>query len=172
MQQLYLTGTHAATIAERLFTALNVRPVGCRVLPFCVEGRRWGDALLLTPPPAAPACNPVPCRVLLTPSRAVVVPGVAEDICAPGLLAALQMRLPVFISGLTADLLASPPLLDALRTCLTGCTPVVVAVPRDAEAILRSLTPQADQLWFAVPDDDAGQSALLEALLPEAALRF
>lgn len=172
MQQLYLTGNHAAEIAERLFTVLNIQPVGCRLLPFEVEGRRWGDALLLTPPPATPACNPVPCRVLLSPERIVMVPGAAEDVGAPGLLAALRLQLPMLLSRLTADLLACPAFRDALRTCLTSRIPVVVAAADGTEDVLRSLTPAEDQLWIAVPDDAAGQSALLEFLLPEAALRF
>lgn len=172
MQQLYLTGDHAAQIAERLFTALNVRPVGFRLYPFEVDGRPWGDALLLTPPPAAPAYNPVPCRALLAPGQPVLIPGVAEQIAAPGLQAALRLQLPMLISGLTEDLLSCHALRDALRDCLMSRTPVVVTAAPGAATILRSLTPPEQQLWFDVPEDAAGQSALLEHLLPEAALRF
>ena len=45
MQQLYLIGTHAAELADRLFTALNIRPAGYRLQPFAVEGALRGDAM-------------------------------------------------------------------------------------------------------------------------------
>jgi len=51
MQQLYLTGTHAAELADRLFTALNIRPAGYRLQPFAVEGALRGDAMHLLLPP-------------------------------------------------------------------------------------------------------------------------
>lgn len=172
MQQLYLTGSHAGEIAARLFNALNVRPVGCRLAAFEVDGSVRGDALQLLLPPAGPMLNGVPCRVRLAPGKCVTVPAVLEEIAAPGLLAALGVHAPMLLDGLAADLLENAAFREAVRTCLMGRRPVVVVAEASAEALLRSLTPPEKQLWFAVPKDAEGQAQLLEALIPEAALRF
>ena len=169
MQQLCLTGRDAASLAERLFHALNIQPVGLRFDPFSVDGEVRGLAAFLTPPPAL---NAVPCRILLSGGRSVTVPAALEEIAAPGLLAALRIQVPVLIDGLSADLLACDALRDAVRQCMTAPRPVIVTADGTAREVLRTLVPQEDQVWFDVPEDEAGQSALLSALIPEAALRF
>lgn len=172
MQQLYLTGSHAGDVAARLFTTLNVRPVGCRLLPFAVGGEVRGEALRLLLPPAAPRFNDVPCRIRLSEEAWVAVPAVLEEIAAPSLLAALDVHAPMLLDGLCADVLACPAFREAVRTCLMSRRAVVVAAAQDAEAALRALTPPDKQLWLSVPGDAPGQAALLETLLPEAMLRF
>ncbi len=172
MQQLYLTGSHAGEVAARLFTTLNVRPVGCRLLPFEVGGEKRGEALRLLLPPAEPRFNDVPCRIRLSEAEWTPVPAVMEGIAAPSLLAAMSVHAPMLLDGLCADVLACPAFREAVRTCLMGSRAVVVAVRKDAEAILRTLTPADSQLWLPVPEDEAGQTALLETLIPEAVLRF
>lgn len=172
MQQLYLTGKCAGEVAARLFTSLNVRPVGCRLLPFEVGGEMRGEALRLLLPPAGPRFNDVPCRIRLSETEWAPVPAVMEEIAAPSLLVAMRVRAPMLLDGLCADVLACPAFREAVRTCLMGPTAVVVAVREDAEALLRDLTPADAQLWLPVPDDAAGQAALLETLIPEAVLRF
>lgn len=172
MQQLCLTGSHAALIAERLFTALNVRPVGYRLIPFHVDGDCRGEALRMLLPPASPAYNDVPCRIRLTADRCAIVPEALETIAAPGLRAALGVHAPLLLGRVHADLLACPVFREAVRDCLMSSRPVITVADADAKPLLRALTPADKQLWFTVPDDAAGQSALLEALIPEAMLRF
>lgn len=169
MQQLCLTGSCAPLIAGRLFNALNVQPVGLRVGAFSVDGVPHGDALYLMPPPPL---NGVPCRLLLTPERAVVLPQALEEVGAPGLMAAMRIQAPMLISGLSADLLACDALREAVRSCMMSARPLVVTADASAREALQSLLPPARQLWIDVPEDEAGQAALLEELIPEAALRF
>lgn len=172
MQQLYLTGSHAGEVAARLFTTLNVRPVGLRLLPFEVGGETRGEALRLLLPPASPRFNDVPCRIRLSEDSWTAVPAVLEEIAAPSLLAALEVHAPMLLDGLTADVLACPALREAIRTCAMSRHAVVITADGDAAPILRALTPSDRQLWLSVPDDAPGQAALLETLLPEAVLRF
>jgi len=172
MQQLYLTGNHAGDVAARLFTTLNVRPVGCRLLPFEVGGEVRGEALRLLLPPSDPHCNDVPCRVRITRDRWTAVPPVMEEVAAPSLLAVMGVHAPMLLDGLHADVLACPAFREAVRTCLMSPRPVVVTAADDAVPVLRALTPAEDQLWLAVPDDPDGQADLLETLIPEAVLRF
>lgn len=172
MQQLYLTGSHASRIALQLFRALNVRPVGFRLAPFEVDGNCRGEAVDLLLSSAAPMYNGVPCRIRLSPDRTAVVTAALEEVAAPGILAATGVHAPILLDGLHADMLRCKAFREAIHTCLTGQQPVVVTAAPDAVAALRRLTPPESQLWFAVPEDEAGQSALLEQLLPEAALRF
>ena len=172
MQQLFLTGKHAALIAERLFTALNVRPVGYRLIPFYVDGICRGEALRLLLPPSAPAHNDVPCRIHLAADRFVTVPAALEEIAAPGLRAALGVHAPLLLGRVSADLLGCPGFRETVRECLLSSSPVITVADTDAEPVLRALVPPEQQLWFVVPDDAAGQSSLLEALIPEAVLRF
>ncbi len=169
MQQLCLTGSHAPRIAERLFNALNVQPVGLRIAAFLVDGVPHGDALYLLPPPPL---NGVPCRVLLTPERTAILPQALEEVAAPGLLTAMRLQTPMLISGLSGDLLACEPLRDAVCQCMMRNRPAVVTADGSAREVLQTLLPLEKQLWLAVPDDEAGQAVLLETLIPEAALRF
>lgn len=169
MQQLCLTGRDAASLADRLFHALNVQPVGLRFEPFSVSGAVRGHAAYLMPPPSL---NAVPCRILLAGGRSVTVPAALEEIAAPGLLAALRIQAPMLISGLSADLLACGALQDAVRQCITAPRPVVITADDSARTLLEGLVPPETQLWFDVPEDAVGQAALLTALIPEASLRF
>lgn len=172
MQQLYLTGVYAAEMADQLFHALNVRPVGLHLTPVMVGDSVRGEALQLLLPPAEPMYNAVPCRIHLSMGKSVTVPAALEEVAAPGLMASMQVHAPMLLSGLSADLLVNAAFCEAVKCCLTGSRPVVVAADASAVPVLQSLTPKADQLWFSVPEDAAGQSALLADLIPEAALRF
>lgn len=172
MQQLYLTGSHSSRVALQLFRALNVRPVGFRLAPFEVDGNVRGEAIDLLLPPAAPVYNGVPCRIFLAPERTVVLPAALEEIAAPGILSVTGVHAPMLLDGLHADMLRCKAFREAVRTCLTGRQAVVVTASKDAASALRRLTPPESQLWFDVPEDEAGQAALLETLIPEAALRF
>lgn len=171
MQQLYLTGSCASALAERLYHALNVRPAGYRLLPFTVGGDVRGDAMHLLPP-CAPALNDLPCRILLAPGESTIVPRVLDEVAAPGLLGAMGVHLPMLMDGLTADMLDCPAFRDAVRQCLMSLRPVVVVADESAVPLLRTLTPAEKQLWFSVPDDEAGRAGLLDTLVEEAALRF
>lgn len=172
MQQLFLTGPNAALIAERLFTALNVRPVGYRLLPFSVAESCRGDALHLLVPPAGGMHNDVPCRIRLSGEHQVFVPAVLEEIAAPALHAALRLHAPLLLDGVYAELLDCPAFREAVTACLKSTCPVITVTDEASAPVLRRLTPPEKQLWFTVPEDAQGQAALLEALLPEAALRF
>lgn len=172
MQQLYLTGPHAPELADRLFTALNVRPAGYRLLPFTVGGGVRGEALHLLLPPAAPMDNDVPCRIRLREGDWTIVPRVLEEIAAPNLHKALSAHTPILLGGIDAQMLTCSAFREALVTLLTSPRPVIAACADDAEEILRALTPAESQLWAPVPDDAEGRAALLEELVAEAAMRL
>lgn len=172
MQQLYLTGPHAADLADRLFTALNVQPAGYRLLPFSVGGAVRGECLHLLTPPASPMDNDVPCRIRLHPGDWTIVPRVLEEIAAPSLLRALTLCKPILLSGLNARMLTCPAFREAVVTLLTSPRPVIIAADDDAEEHLRALTPADTQLWAPVPDSAQGRRALLEELIAEAAMRL
>ena len=172
MQQLYLTGSHAAEIADSLFTALNVRPSGYRLLPFIVGGGLRGEALRLLTPPCAPMDNDVPCRIRLRTGDWTIVPRVLEEIAAPTLLQARTLHTPILLGGVTGTMLTCRAFREAVVQCLKSDRPVIVAASNDAEEILRALTHEADQLWMPVPDSAEGRALLLQELIPEAALRL
>lgn len=172
MQQLYLTGRHASELAARLFTALNVRPAGCRLLPFTVGGAIRGEALHLLLPPSPPLCNDVPCRIRLTPEDWAIVPRALNEIAAPSLLSALEVHSPMLLDGLTGPMLACAAFREAVRRCLVGERAVVVVAADDAVSALRTLTSEDCQLWASVPDDAEERAALLETLVTEAAMRM
>lgn len=172
MQQLYLTGPHASELADRLFTALNVRPAGYRLQPFSVGGGVRGEALHLLLPPAAPMDNDVPCRIRLRGDDWAVVPRVLDEIAAPNLLRAMAARTPILLQGMTARMLTCTAFREAVVALLTSERPVVVAADDDAEELLRALTPAEDQLWTPVPQTREGREELLEHLVAEAAMRF
>lgn len=172
MQQLYLTGSRASALAERLFTAHNVRPAGYRLLPFSVGGEVRGDAIHLLLAPSAPMHNDLPCRILLSSDASTIVPRVLDEVAAPCLLGAMAVHVPMLLDGMTADMLGCPAFREAVTRCLMGSRPVVVVAEEDARPLLRTLTPQDKQLWFAVPEEDAARAFLLETLIAEAALRF
>ncbi|MBQ8554742.1 MAG: hypothetical protein IJ438_02605 [Clostridia bacterium] len=169
MQQLYLTGIHADDVAARLFTALNVRPAGYRLLPFEVGGETRGEALHLLLPPSAPLYNDVPCRIRTAEGAASVVTKTLEDVAAPSLLAALNVHTPMLLCGMTADMLRCKAFREAVQQCLLSPRPVVVVADKSAQNTLRKLTPAEKQLWI---DVDGRQDAALEALLSEAMMRF
>lgn len=172
MQQLYLTGAHAADLADHLFTALNVRPAGYRLLPFSVGGALRGEALHLLLPPAAPMDNGVPCRIRLREGDWTVVPRTLDEIAAPNLLRAITVHTPILLGGLTAQMLTCSAFREAVVTVLKSPRPVIVAAQDCAEELLRALTPAETQLWMPVPATAPGRAALLEELVAEAALRF
>lgn len=172
MQQLYLTGPHASTMANRLFTALNVRPAGYQLTPFTVGGAVRGEALHLLLPPAAPMDNDVPCRIRLRSGDWTVIPRVLDEIAAPNLLRAITVHTPVLLDGLTAGMLTCSSFREAVVQVLTSPRPVIVAADDDAEELLRALTPEASQMWMPVPAAEAGRAQLLETLITEAALRM
>ncbi len=172
MQQLYLTGKYAPEAADRLFTALNLRPAGYRLTPFTLGGGLRGDALHLLMPPAAPMDNDVPCRVRLREGDWAVVPRVLDEIAAPNLLRMEALRTPILLSGLDAGMLTCAAFREAVVKLLTGPQAVIVAADDDAEEILRALTPAASQLWMPVPESAEGRAALLEELVAEASMRL
>ena len=162
MQQLYLTGPHAPELAEKLFTTLNVRPAGYQLLPVSVSGGVRAEALHLL----------VPCRIRLRPGDWTVVPRVLDEIAAPNLRRLLDLRRPLLLGGLTAQMLTCTAFREAVVTVLLSPLPVIVAAEDDAEELLRALTPEETQLWMPVPDSSEGRSALLEELIAEAAMRL
>lgn len=172
MQQLYLTGPHASLLADRLFTALNIRPAGYQLSPFTVGGGVRGEALHLLTPPCAPMDNDVPCRIRLHTGDWTVVPRVLDEIAAPTLLQALTLRTPILLGGLTARMLTCRGFREAVVTCLRSDRPVILAADDDAEELLRALTDESSQLWMPVPESAQGQAALLEELIAEAAMRL
>ena len=172
MQQLYLTGPHASTLAEQLFAALNVRPAGYQLTPFSVGGSIRGEALHLLLAPAAPMDNDVPCRIRLRSGDWTVVPRVLDEIAAPNLLRAITVHTPILLDGLTAGMLTCAAFREAVVAVLTSDRPVIVAASEDAEEILRALTPEASQMWMPVPATEAGRAQLLETLIAEAAMRL
>ena len=172
MQQLFLTGAHAAELADNLFTSLNIQPAGYRLLPFSVGGSLRGEALRLLMPPAAPMDNDVPCRICLRSGDWTIVPRVLDEIAAPNLLRAITVHKPILLSGLTAQMLTCAAFREAVVACLLSPRPVIVAADEDAEELLRALTPAESQLWAAIPPTAPGRAALLEELVAETALRL
>ncbi len=172
MQQLYLTGRDASALASRLFLALNVPPAGFRLLPFTIGGEVRGEALHLLLPPMPPMHNDVPVRIRMGDHAWTTVPQVLDGIAAPCLTSLTQVRTFLWVDSVTGEMLASPVFTAALRDCLLRQHPVVVVAQEDAMAALKELTPIANQLWMPVPEDAAGQEALLEELITEATLRF
>ncbi|MBQ4580665.1 MAG: hypothetical protein IJA83_08380 [Clostridia bacterium] len=172
MQQLYLSGAHAADLADQLFTALNIRPAGYRLQPFTVGGTVRGETMHLLLPPAAPMDNDVPCRIRLRENDWCIVPRALEEIAAPNLLRASAACKPILLGGLTAQMLTCPAFREAVVTLLTGPRPVIVACEDAAEEHLRALTPADTQLWAAVPESADGRAELLRDLVAEAALRL
>lgn len=172
MQQLYLTGNHAPALADRLITALNLRPAGYRLQPFTVSGSVRGEALHLLLPPAAPMDNDVPCRIRLREGDWAVVPRVLEEIAAPNLAKAVTAHMPILLSGLDARMLTCAAFREAVVSLLVSPRPVIVACAEDAEELLRALTPAQSQLWFPVPESADARAVLLEELVAEAAMRL
>lgn len=172
MQQLYLTGAHAAELADQLFTALNICPAGYRLLPFTVGGGLRGEAMHLLLPPAAPMDNDVPCRVRLREGDWCVIPRTLDEIAAPNLLRAVTVHKPILLGGLTAQMLTCAAFREAVVALLTSPRPVIVACEDAAEEHLRALTPADTQLWTPVPESAEARAELLQELVAEAALRL
>lgn len=172
MQQLYLHGEDAPELADRLFTALNVRPAGYRLIPFAVGGSLRGEALHLLMPPAAPMDNDVPCRIRLRAGDWAIVPRVLDEIAAPNLMQTLRLHTPVLLGGITARMLTCTAFREAVVAVLKGPHPVIVAASPDAKETLCALTPSDTQLWMSVPESAQGRAELLEALVAEASLRL
>lgn len=172
MQQLYLTGEHAPDLAQRLISALNLRPAGYQLTAFTVGGSLRGEALHLLTPPAAPMDNDVPCRIRLRTGDWAVVPRVLDEIAAPYLLSAVQLHTPILLGGITAQMLTCTAFREAVVSVLNSERLVIVAASDDAEEHLRALTPAPRQMWFPVPESADGRADLLQELAAEAAMRL
>ena len=172
MQQLYLSGERAPELAQRLISALNLRPAGYQLQPFTVGGGLRGEALCLLTPPAAPMDNDVPCRIRLRENDWCIVPRALDEIAAPNLLRAAAACKPILLGGLTAQMLTCTAFREAVVTLLTGPRPVIVACEDAAEEHLRALTPAESQMWAHVPESAAARTALLEELVAEASMRL
>ena len=172
MQQLYLTGDHAPELAQRLITALNLRPAGYQLVPFTVGGGLRGEAMHLLTPPAPSMDNDVPCRIRLRTGDWAIVPRVLDEIAAPTLLSAITLHTPILLGGLTARMLTCAAFREAVVKVLTSERLVIVAASDDAEEHLRALTPEKNQMWFPVPEGPEARAALLQELTAEAAMRL
>lgn len=172
MQQLCLTGSAPGVVAERLFNALNVQPTSLRFAPFDLDGVTVGDALYLYPPAIAQGACCIPCRICLPQDRAALIPQVLEEVAAPALRSALRVHSPILLEGLTAELLSCSAFAQAVCQCLQSDRAVVVTADDAAIRMLQAALPEPQLLCFTVPEDETGRSALLEMLIPEAALRF
>ena len=172
MQQLCLTGYQPDVLAGRLFHALDVQPAGLRIAPFSVDGVPAGDAVYVFPPAIAPGACCIPCRIRLTQERSVLIPQVLEDVAVPALRSAMRVQSPILLTGLTADLLDCAPFAQAVCDCLQSNRAVVLTADALAARMLQAALTGTQLLCFDSPADAAGQAALLEELIPEAALRF
>lgn len=172
MQQLCLTGSVPGVIADRLFNALNVQPASLRFAPFDLDGVTVGDALYLYPPAIAQGACCIPCRVCLPQDRAALVPQVLEKVAVPALRSAMRVHSPILLDGLTAELLSCSSFAQSVCQCLQSDRAMVVTGDDVAIRMLQAALPESQLLCIAVPEDDASKAALLEMLIPEAALRF
>ncbi len=172
MQQLYLTGDHAPELAQRLISALNLRPAGYQLTPFTVGGGLRGEGLHLLTPPAAPMDNDVPCRIRLRTGDWCVIPRVLDEIAAPNLLRAVPLHTPILLGSITAQMLTCAAFREAVVHVLTSERLVITAVSDDAEEHLRALTPSESQLWFPVPESADARALLLQELAAEVTLRL
>ena len=157
MQQLYLTGTHAAAMAEKLFTALNVRPAGYQLTPFTVGGGIRGEALHLLTPPCVPMDNDVPCRIRLRTGDWTIIPRVLDEIAAPTLLQARTLHAPILLGGVTGTMLTCRAFREAVVSCLKSDSPVIVAASDDAEDILDD---DGEVIILKVEEDKDGETYL------------
>ncbi len=171
MQQLYLVGHDASSLALQIFTAHNVHPAGFRLLSFNIGNAPRGEALHLLQPPAPPMHNDVPALICLG-NETVPVPQVMDRIAAPALRSLIGVRQVALIDRITADMLSSAAFRDALQGCLMRDAAVIVVAEENAVPALQALTPADCQLWMTVPEAPDARQALLETLVTEAALRF
>ena len=172
MQQLYLSGERAPELAQRLISALNLRPAGYQLEPFTVGGGLRGEALRLLTPPAAPMDNDVPCRIRLRSGDWCVVPRVLEEIAAPNLMRAVPLHTPILLGSVTAQMLTCAAFRKAVVSVLSSERLVIAAVSDDAEELLRALTPEKAQMWFPVPEFAEARALLLQELAAEVTLRL
>lgn len=162
MQQLYLTGPEASTLAVSVFRALGVRPVGYVLLPFAATGTTSGHLLHLLSEPGAPLRNDLPCRVQLFEDRSVVVSEVFNEVAAPSLRHCLNTQMPTLLDGLDTAMLACRDFSYAVAACLHSQHLVVSVVRDDAVLQVRHLSPAQEQLWL-----DASDAGALETLIHE-----
>lgn len=165
MQQIFLTGKQAGDMAIRLLTALNLRPVGYRLLPFAVDGEEKGQMLHLLMPPAEGVRNDVPC-IIETGAQPIVLPGVFDLLAAPALRQAMHARTPILLGGVPLLALAAPAFREAMMNCLAGDMQVITVVLPDAVEAVRMMG--GEQLWIDLdaPDADA-QMMLLQSELAD-----
>lgn len=169
MEQLCFTGKGAGALAERLFSAIPVRPVGYRLLPFSVGERRKGLLMHLLMQPEPGVENDLPCRLFLSPDRAVTIREVYDEVAAPALVRCLHVRAPILLDGLDAEALSCASFREAAAACLAGDRPVVAVAAPGAEDAVRALL-REDAAWFDAAC--AEQDALLDRLQEELAMRL
>lgn len=167
MQQLYLTGAEASSMAVHLFRALRIQPVGYVTLPFSTAGRCAGQLLHMLCEPGAPLRNDVPCRIALYQGRSVVVPQVMNELAAPSLRLCLSTHVPMVLDDLDTALLACKDFSAAVAACLHSQHLVVAVVRDDARLQVQHMTPPQEQLWM----DTAAPNAL-EQLIAEVSPRL
>lgn len=163
MQQIFLTGKQAGEVVMRLMDALNLRPVGYRLLPFAVDGEEKGQMLRLLTPPEEGVRNDVPC-IIETGAQPIVLPGVFDLLAAPALRQAPHAHAPVLLGGVPLLSLAAPAFREAMMDCLASAAPVITVALPDAVEAIRMMG--GEQRWFDLdaPDGDA-QLALLQSEL-------
>jgi len=167
MQQIFLTGSQASQLAVQLVRALELKPVGYVMQPFCVAGREAGQALHLLTPPGEDAHNDLPCRVYLGEDSAAVVEEVLADVAAPALRRSLSARSPMLLDDLDEALLRCEPFSLAVRACIHSERLVICVVREDAVAIMKRMSPATEQFWL-----DTSAKNTLETLLDEARMRL
>lgn len=167
MQQIFLTGSQASQLAVQLVRALELKPVGYVMQPFCVAGREAGQAIHLLTPPGEDAHNDLPCRVYLREGLSAVVEGVLSNVVAPALRRSLSAQSPIFLDDLDAALLHCEPFSLAVRACIHSEHLVICVVRDDAIALMKRMSPAPEQFWL-----DTSAKNTLETLLDEARMRL
>lgn len=148
MQHLFITGDNASILANRLFAALNIRPVGFVLGDFTVAGALRGEALHLLLPPAPPRLNDVPLLLRLTQEETVLVTRVLNEIAVPALCSSRSAHKPILLDRITRDMLREAAFAEALGELLSGEKLVVAVADAEAAADLRLMYPAAQQRWF------------------------
>jgi len=165
MQHIFLTGAKAGDMAMRLLGALNLRPVGYRLLPFAVNGEEKGRMLHLLTPPQEGIRNDIPC-IIETGVQPMVLPGVFDLLAAPARKQAVHAHAPILLDGVPLLSLAAPGFREAMLNLLAGDQQVIVVALPDAAEAIRMMG--GDQLWLDLDSPDA--DALMMQLQAEWAM--
>lgn len=167
MQQIFLTGSQASQLAAQLVRALELKPVGYVMQPFCVAGREAGQAIHLLTPPGEDTHNDLPCRVYLGEGSTAVVEEVLSSVVAPALRRSLSAQSPILLDDLDAALLHCEPFALAVRACIHSEHLVICVVREDAVALMKRMFPSPEQYWL-----DTSAKNALEMLQDEARMRL